>query len=197
MLNSTRLDPIATTIAAETKLPRNTFRRRSNRRLPLHPPRRLRPRRPRRTPLRLDRPRHGPNRRLGNSTPLRHSVVRKTHPLLLGRRHRLHDASPCRMGRTPALRHRRPSHSTRPSLARQRILRAVANEPRPRRQFRESGPTRPNHFLHHRSRHRLRPRRHSRHALQRLNHSRHGRGSHRDAQCRRSALRRNSLNTKK
>ncbi len=58
-------------------------------RLLFQPSRRDRSRRPRRTALRMDRPRHGRERRLDHSPPVRPALVREATSLLLGCRRQL------------------------------------------------------------------------------------------------------------
>src|SRR6266481_7344120 len=79
--------------------PRDTLR------LLLQPSRRHRLRRPGRAALRLDRPRHGGNRRLGHAAPLRKAVVRKASALVLGRGTQLQALRRERSRRAPAKRH--------------------------------------------------------------------------------------------
>src|SRR5713101_133927 len=81
--------------------PRDTLR------LLLQPSRRHRLRRPGRAALRLDRPRHGGNWRLGHAAPLRKTVVRKASALVLGRGTQLQALRRERSCRAAAQRHLR------------------------------------------------------------------------------------------
>ena len=169
MLNSTRLDRTATSLIAKNKSRRDFLRGRRHRHLPFQPSRRPRPRRSRRAPLRMDRPRHGSNRRLGHTPPVRQPVVRKAHPLLLGRSARFRPALTRGVGRAFAIGHRRPRRGPRHRLARKETLRLRAGESKRRPRLRDKPcPTRAHDLFREPGSDRFRARRHSRHAFQRF-----------------------------
>src|SRR5712692_243321 len=131
-------------------------------RLLLQPSRRHRLRRTRRAAIRLDRARHGRERRLGHAASLRKALVRKASALLLGRGIKLQALRRERSRRAAAERHLCASSDARAGLAGPTSLR------------RGNRPLAASSASHHRRHDRLLSRRRHGHAIQRNAHDCHG-----------------------